>query len=97
MVDTLDVSGAGAVTQPPAGPSAITCEEATAVQPIVPFPRQSATYTYDPVPVAVQLAQEYFRIFARHAGMPWDHGNDIEVEILVVAIIDAARKTVDAR
>jgi hypothetical protein len=30
-------------------------------------------------------------MIAHHAGMTWDRGNDIEIEMMVTAIIDAAR------
>ena len=48
-------------------------------------------YAYDPAATALELAKGYARMIARHAGMTWDKGNDIEIEILVTAIIDAAK------
>jgi hypothetical protein len=41
---------------------------------------------------AVELAQHYFRLIAQQAGVPWDSDNDVEVELMVGLIIDAARK-----
>jgi hypothetical protein len=40
---------------------------------------------------AVRLAQHYFRLIAQKAGVPWDGDNDVEVELMVCQIIDAAR------
>ena len=39
---------------------------------------------------AVHLAQHYFRLIAQRAGVPWDGDNDVEVELMVCQIIDAA-------
>ncbi|HEY1321687.1 MAG TPA: hypothetical protein VGF32_15630 [Streptosporangiaceae bacterium] len=39
---------------------------------------------------AVELAQFYFRRIAQEAGAAWDSDNDVEVELMVCQIIDAA-------
>ena len=39
---------------------------------------------------AVHLAQHYFRLIAQRAGVPWDGDNDVEVELMVCQIVDAA-------
>ena len=39
---------------------------------------------------AVALAQQYFRQIAQQAGMNWDGDNDVEVELMVGYVIDAA-------
>lgn len=39
---------------------------------------------------AVELAQHYFRQIAEQAGMAWDGDNDVEVELMVGYVIDAA-------
>jgi hypothetical protein len=39
---------------------------------------------------AVELAQHYFRQIAEQAGMAWDGDNDVEVELMVSYVIDAA-------
>jgi hypothetical protein len=39
---------------------------------------------------AVQLAQFYFRRIAETAGWTWDGDNDVEIELMVCHIIDAA-------
>jgi hypothetical protein len=39
---------------------------------------------------AVELAQHYFRQIAGQAGMAWDGDNDVEVELMVSYVIDAA-------
>jgi hypothetical protein len=39
---------------------------------------------------AVKLAQFYFRRIAESAGWSWDSDNDVEIEIMVSHIIDAA-------
>ena len=40
---------------------------------------------------AVELTQHYFRMIAEAAGVPWDGDNDVEVELMVACVIDAAR------
>ena len=39
---------------------------------------------------AVELAQHYFRQIAEQAGMNWDGDNDVEVELMISCVIDAA-------
>jgi hypothetical protein len=39
---------------------------------------------------AVELAQHYFLQIAEQAGMKWDGGNDVEIEMMVSYAIDAA-------
>jgi hypothetical protein len=39
---------------------------------------------------AAELAQHYFRLIAQQAGVPWDSDNDVEVELMIGLIIDAA-------
>jgi ketosteroid isomerase-like protein len=50
--------------------------------------------TRDAQDKAVHLAQHYFALIARKAGVSWDADNDIEIELMVVYMIDAAKAAV---
>jgi hypothetical protein len=39
---------------------------------------------------AVDLARFYFRHIAEQAGMSWDGDNDVEIELMVSRVVDAA-------
>jgi hypothetical protein len=39
---------------------------------------------------AVDLARFYFRRIAEQAGMGWDGDNDVEIELMVSSVVDAA-------